>query len=121
MEKLRGALRWVCLGKVLVKGGEAPTERPWTLLSSFRCRSYLFLSEYGVVGGVLFFGSIELRQAELESRFLVLQKSLGIDRRHASGAGGRDGLAVDVILDIAGSEDTGHAGLGAVVSNDVPG
>ena len=36
---------------------------------------------------------------------LSLQIALGVDGGHAAGAGGGDGLAVDVVLDVATGED----------------
>ena len=42
----------------------------------------------------------------------VRQKSLGVDGRHAARAGGGDGLAVDVIGDVAAGEDARDLGGG---------
>src|SRR4051794_39107394 len=42
-------------------------------------------------------------------RTVLLQKSLRIKRRHASCARAGDGLAIDVVLNIAGCEDTRYA------------
>src|SRR5687767_7077676 len=49
----------------------------------------------------------------------TLQVPLGVDGGHAAGAGGGDGLAVDVVLDVAAREDARHARLGAVVGDEV--
>ena len=40
-----------------------------------------------------------------------LEPALGIQRRHASRASGRDGLAVDLVLDIAAREHAVDAGV----------
>jgi len=50
---------------------------------------------------------------------VALQKSLGIDRRHAPAAGGGNRLAVNEILHVAAGENTRNVGLGAVMGNDV--
>src|SRR5258706_11403902 len=39
-----------------------------------------------------------------------LEKLLGVQRRHAAGAGAGDRLAVDMVLHIAGGEHARHAG-----------
>ena len=44
---------------------------------------------------------------------------LGVDRRHAAGAGGGNRLTVDVILDVARGEDARDVGARAVVRQDV--
>ena len=38
----------------------------------------------------------------------IVQITLGIQRGHATGAGAGDGLAIDVILHVTGSENTGN-------------
>ena len=55
---------------------------------------------------------------------VLFQKSLGVERGHAAGACAGDGLAVYMVLDIAGGKRAGHAGLGgkalvAAVGDDV--
>src|SRR5439155_4165760 len=45
------------------------------------------------------------------ARLRALQVALGLERGHAAGAGGGHRLAVDVILDVSGGEDTGHRRL----------
>src|SRR5438132_11915521 len=47
------------------------------------------------------------------------QVALAVHRSHAAGAGGGDGLAIDMILHVAAGERTGDAGLRAVVCEDV--
>ena len=42
----------------------------------------------------------------------MFQKALGVQRRHAAGTCAGDGLAVDVVLHVTGSEHAGHTGLG---------
>ena len=49
----------------------------------------------------------------------ILEVVLGINCGHAARPGGGDRLAVDVVLDVAAGEDTGHARLRTVVSDDV--
>ena len=49
-----------------------------------------------------------LRRVRWSARY-----SLGIERGHAAHAGGGDGLAVDVVGDVAGGEDAGNVGGGA--------
>ena len=44
---------------------------------------------------------------------------LGVERGHAAGPGGRDRLPVHVVLHVAAGEHARHAGLGAVVRDDV--
>ena len=41
-----------------------------------------------------------------------LEPALGVDGGHAAGAGGGDGLAVDVVLDVAAGEDAVDVGGG---------
>src|ERR1700730_9204094 len=50
---------------------------------------------------------------------VVLEKSFGVDCCHAAGSCGRDCLAIAVVLDVAGSENTLNAGLGTVVGDNV--
>jgi len=45
-------------------------------------------------------------------REVLLQPSLGIESGHASSTGTGDGLAVPLVLNITGSENTGEVGLG---------
>src|SRR5207247_2164046 len=45
-------------------------------------------------------------------RLVGFQMPLGLERRHAAGPGGRHGLAIDVVLDVARREDARHARLG---------
>src|SRR2546427_2724176 len=45
------------------------------------------------------------------ARLRALQVALGLERGHAAGAGGGHRLAVDVILNVPGGEDTGHRRL----------
>src|SRR5262245_15320928 len=47
------------------------------------------------------------------------QEPFGVDRRHATGPGRRDGLPVDVILDIARRENPGDARLRSLVSDQI--
>ena len=49
----------------------------------------------------------------------VVQIVLGVQCGHAAAAGGGDGLTVDAVLDVTAGEDAWHAGLGAVVRDDV--
>src|SRR5450755_1653977 len=42
----------------------------------------------------------------------LLEETLGVEGGHAAGAGAGDRLPVDVILDVAGGKDAGHAGHG---------
>ena len=56
---------------------------------------------------------------EPELPFLILQKPLRIDRRHATTASSGDRLAVNVILHVAAGKDAGDVGLTAIVSKDV--
>src|SRR5690606_35914413 len=54
----------------------------------------------------------------------ILQPSLSIQGRHAAGAGAGDGLAIDVVLNIARGENAGNGGHGgqalqAASGNDV--
>src|SRR5689334_11405222 len=53
----------------------------------------------------------ETASAGGEARSLV-EEPLGVERRHAAGPRAGDGLAVDVILHVAGGEHAFHAGLG---------
>src|SRR3954471_14915363 len=46
---------------------------------------------------------------------LALQPALGVDGRHAPRTGGGDGLAVGVVLDVAGRKHAFDVGTGAVV------
>ena len=58
------------------------------------------------------------------SRVELLQIAVGIERGHAAGAGRGDGLAVDVIGDIAGGEHARQAGRGGIAlaaAVDAPG
>lgn len=55
-----------------------------------------------------------------DSRAERFQKALGVNGRHASGAGGGNGLTVRRVLDIAGGEDTRHAGGCSYVRSNVP-
>jgi hypothetical protein len=61
---------------------------------------------------------LNIIKPRLSLSFLILQKSLRVDRRHAAAAGGGDRLAVDVILHVAAGEDAGNVGLGAIVGED---
>jgi hypothetical protein len=45
--------------------------------------------------------------------------ALGIECRHTTHARGGNGLAIDVVDAVPGSEDTGHAGLSAIFGKDV--
>ena len=52
---------------------------------------------------------------------LDLEPAFGVDGAHAAGAGGRDGLAVDVVLNVAHGKHAGHVGVGAAgLGEDVP-
>jgi len=44
---------------------------------------------------------------------------LGVERRHASAAGGGDRLPIDVVLHVAAGKHAGHARLCSVVREDV--
>src|SRR5690606_2807135 len=44
----------------------------------------------------------------------VIQVALGVERSLAAAAGAGDGLAVDVVLHVAGGEHAGNAGLGGI-------
>ena len=46
----------------------------------------------------------------LAARVEPLEVFVGIERRHAARAGRSDGLAIDVIRDVARREDARHAG-----------
>src|SRR5690348_4357279 len=48
-----------------------------------------------------------------------LQEFFGIHGSHAAGPGGRDGLTVTMILDIAGGEDARNVGLAAVMGDEI--
>ena len=48
--------------------------------------------------------------ARLIARGEIIQVPLGIQRRHAAGAGGSHGLPVDMVAHVAGGEDARHAG-----------
>ena len=64
--------------------------------------------------------SNEAGASALRLRFISLglaervQVALGIERGHAAGAGAGDGLAVDVVLHVAGGEHAGDVGGGGV-------
>src|SRR5579875_3018692 len=53
--------------------------------------------------------------------FLRGEKALGFESGHAAGAGGGDGLAIAVILNVAGGEDAFDAGLCAIMRDEVAG
>src|SRR4051794_18975477 len=55
------------------------------------------------------------------SRGERIEVLLGVERRHAAGAGARHRLAVDVILDVAGGEHALHAGCGGKSLAAAPG
>jgi hypothetical protein len=40
----------------------------------------------------------------------AVEIALGVERRHAAGAGAGDGLTVDVVLHVTGGEHAGNAG-----------
>src|SRR5690348_7989374 len=48
-----------------------------------------------------------------------LEKFLRVHRGHATGAGGRHGLFVVMILDVSGGKHAGNLGLAAVMSDEV--
>ena len=50
---------------------------------------------------------------------VAFQKSFRIDGRHAARTSGGDRLAIDMILHIAASENTGYFGLGTVMRENV--
>src|SRR5690606_13647869 len=50
---------------------------------------------------------------------LLDEPLFAVDGGHAAGGRRRDGLPVEIILDVAGDEDPGHAGAGPVVRLDV--
>ena len=50
---------------------------------------------------------------------MAFQKPLGVDRRHAAGARRGDGLAIDMILDVAACKDTRDFGFRPVMSDNV--
>jgi hypothetical protein len=47
---------------------------------------------------------------------LIIKKSLGIKRGHATGSGTGDGLTIDMILHVASSKYTRYAGLCRIAS-----
>ena len=47
-----------------------------------------------------------------EPALFLLQEALGVQRRHAAGAGAGDGLAINVVLHVAGGKHARHAGHG---------
>jgi len=49
----------------------------------------------------------------------VVNEVFGVQRSHAAGAGRRDRLAVDVILNVPAREDAGDAGLRTIVGDDL--
>ena len=51
-----------------------------------------------------------VRGQECFASVVTLEVAIGIQRRHAAGARRGDGLAVDMVRDIAGGEDARHAG-----------
>ena len=59
------------------------------------------------------------RKADSPSGSLALQKPLRVDGRHAARAGGGDGLAVNVVLDIPAGEGSIHARGGSVFGDDI--
>src|SRR5689334_14394315 len=59
------------------------------------------------------------RQRRAGGHLEVFEVALGVDRGHAPGTRGRDGLPVDVVLHVAGGEHTGHAGARARRGDDV--
>jgi hypothetical protein len=66
-------------------------------------------------------GTRPIRDAEDES-VLRFEPALGLDRGHAAGAGGGDGLAVDLVLNVAAGEDAFDASARrAGVGEDVAG
>src|SRR5208282_719691 len=54
-------------------------------------------------------------------RLRGFQEALGFDGGHAAGAGGGDGLAIDVVLHVAGDEHALDARFGAVFGHQVAG
>ena len=50
---------------------------------------------------------------------LRFEPTLGVDRRDATRSGRRDGLAVDVVLDVAGGEESVDVGVGTEARSHV--
>src|SRR5919106_6515974 len=50
---------------------------------------------------------------------MTLQKPFRIDGGHAAGAGGSNGLPVDVVLHVAAGKDARHVGFGTIVRQNV--
>jgi len=63
--------------------------------------------------------AVEFRLCAAVLMCLILQKPFRVDRRHATGAGRRDCLPIDMILHVAASKDAGNIRFSAVVGFDV--
>src|SRR5207244_12414354 len=62
---------------------------------------------------------LALRQVPALGDALVRQPALAVERGHASGAGGGDGLAVDMVDGVAAGEDARAVRAGVVVVREV--
>src|SRR5690606_22540108 len=88
--------------------GLRPRTGPKLLTSNFQ-----LLRHRHVVHAVLGGGDVVLRlRAEPLDGAVLGEPALGVDGGHAAGAGGGDGLAVDVVLRVAAGEDAGDVGVG---------
>src|SRR6185503_9114410 len=69
-------------------------------------------------------GRRNFRDSPLSGRDQAIQVLLGVERGHAAAAGAGDGLAVHMVLDVAGGEHARHAGgrgeaLAAAAGDDI--
>ena len=65
------------------------------------------------------YGSARRRKLVCDWLLVLFQKLFGVHGGHATGARSGDGLAITMILHVAGDENTGDAGLAAVGGEQV--